>query len=92
MTQIDGTTADHLTTQQALRLAGGRELVLNVLGDGKPRTLWEIQNAVSELGGVWFSESTISARIRDLRKPQWGGKTIKRRARHGHTFEYWMEG
>lgn len=88
---IEGTTANTLTKQQALRLAGGRELVLSVLMDGKAMTLWEIQNAVSDRGGPWFSETTISARIRDLRKSRWGGHTIKRRPRHGHTNEYWLE-
>lgn len=89
---IDGTTALDLNNQQTLRLESGRDLVERVMSDGRPRTLWEIQQAVETLpGGHHFSESTISARIRDLRKEQYGGHVIKRRSRHGQTYEYWME-
>jgi len=89
---IDGTTALDMNSQQALRLESGRDLVERVMSDGTPRTLWEIQQAVeAEQGGHYFSESTIGARIRDLRKDQYGGHTIRRRSRHGQTYEYWME-
>lgn len=88
---IDGNTALELTNQQTLRLGSGRDMVELVMSDGRARTLWEIQQAVEALPhGAHFSESTISARIRDLRKPHYGGHTIKRRTRHGQTSEYWM--
>lgn len=88
---IEGNTALELTDQQALRLGSGRDMVALVMSDGQARTLWEIQQAVEALPqGAHFSESTISARIRDLRKPQYGDHTIHRRTRHGHTREYWM--
>lgn len=88
---IEGNTALKMTEQQTLRLGSGRDMVELVMSDGQARTLWEIQQAVEALPhGAHFSESTISARIRDLRKPQHGGHTIKRRTRHGQTCEYWM--
>ena len=89
---IHGNTALDLTTTQTARLVSGRELVRQVMSDGQPRTLWEIQQAVkARAGGQHFSEGTIGARIRDLRKAEFGGHTIKRRSRRGHTYEYWME-
>lgn len=89
---IDGATAHDFTKQQSLCLSTGRDMVEFVLSDGQPRTLWEIQEAVERLpGGVHFSEATISARIRDLRKQKFGGRTIHRRSRGGQTYEYWLE-
>lgn len=51
--------------------------------------------------GDWFSlaelsqltgapESSVSARIRDLRKPRFGGHTVERRRRTVGTWEYRM--
>lgn len=92
---IDGITALDMTRQQALRLNTGRDMVLLVMSDGEARTLWQIQDAVAQLpGGQRFSESTIGARIRDLRKAEFGGHTVNSRIREGSSriFEYWLEG
>ena len=60
--------------------------VLEVMRDGRWRTLAEIK-AVA--GG---SETSVSARLRDLRKPKWGGFRVERRrtATHG-LWEYRVE-
>lgn len=47
--------------------------VLSLMSDGKWRTLSEIHEAV---GGT---EASVSARLRDLRKPKFGGYTVLRR-------------
>jgi len=47
------------------------ERIFEVLSDGKPRTLFEIIEAIG--GG---SQTGCSARVRDLRKPMYGGHQI----------------
>lgn len=53
-------------------------------------TLSEIQEKLLDVYNIQASESGISARIRDLRKPEFGGHTIERRARSGNLYEYRM--
>ena len=58
--------------------------VLDLMRDGRWRTLYEIQKATGE-----GSEAAISARLRDLRKARFGGYQVNRRRRgDGGTFEY----
>lgn len=56
--------------------------ILSVMQDGKWRTLRELKLAVPKL-----CERTIAARIRDLRKPEFGGYTIERE-RVGRTLRH----
>lgn len=42
-------------------------------------TIWEVQNRVKLLTGEHFMETTISARIRDLRKAKHGALTVNRK-------------
>lgn len=83
--EFDGDTYHHehdfwrLTTQLAK--------VRHLMSDGVWRTLEEIH---AWCGGT---ESACSARLRDLRKPRFGGHVIERRARGGRErglFEYRM--
>jgi hypothetical protein len=62
----------------------GLEAVLEATRDGKWRTLAEI-SALTKLG-----ETSVSARLRDLRKSEYGGRTVERRASRGaeRVFEY----
>ena len=71
---FDGPTFEE--THDADRLMGQLGKVYQCMKDGKFRTLAEIKAAI-ECG----SEAGISARLRDLRKPRWGGHTVERRRR-----------
>lgn len=55
------------------RLGRQLEAVRALMADGRWRTLAQIQEAV---GG---SEAGVSARLRDLRKPKFGGLTVERK-------------
>lgn len=58
------------------------EIVRDVMKDGKWRTLREIKLAVPEC-----SEASLAARVRDLRKPEYGGHQIERE-RIGRTVKH----
>src|SRR5215813_5548728 len=80
---FDGATYEPEHDQE--RLAGQLARVLNLMRDGRWRSLREIAEAVHG------SEAGVSARLRDLRKKDFGQHTVNRRARgkrdKGH-FEY----
>lgn len=59
-------------------------LVHNFMSDSKPHTLEEIRAHIGR-----GSEAGISARIRDLRKKQFGGMTVIRRRRGDPTRGLW---
>jgi hypothetical protein len=63
----DLTAADHE------RLAGQMLRVFNLMADGHWRTLREIAEATGD------PESSISAQLRHLRKPRFGGHTVERK-------------
>lgn len=75
---FDGLTVE---AQDVPRLTTQFERVCALMFDGQPRTLSQIQRAV---GG---SEAAISARLRDLRKPRFGGYRVVR-TRQGATHLY----
>lgn len=68
---FDGVTVDPALDQE--RLARLLDRVRDFMADGQWRTLAQIK---AECGG---SEAGISARLRDLRKPQFGGHTVEHR-------------
>ena len=77
--EFDGETFNHWL--DSARLHGQLLRVFRVMRDGKWRSLARIQ-----LECIAFrtkpgrdSEAAISARLRDLRKPKFGGHTVKRR-------------
>jgi hypothetical protein len=77
---FDGRTYDHARDQQ--RLSGMLSRVATVMADNQWHTLRALSIAT---GG---SEAAVSARLRDLRKPRFGGHTIERRyVAHG-LWEY----
>lgn len=81
--RFDGPTFDPI--HDAARLTGQLERVWTLMRDGQWRTLDEI---VAVTGGTTAS---VSARLRDLRKPRFGGYTVARRARGDRQrglFEY----
>lgn len=57
------------------RLAGQLGRVLGVMGDGAWRTLAELAAATGD------PEASVSARLRDLRKPKFGGLDVEHRRR-----------
>ena len=64
------------------RLTSQRAQVFELMRDGEWRTLLEIAAQVEGL------TTALSARLRDLRKPQFGEHTVQSRPRHGGTWEY----
>ena len=79
--RFDGATFDPNLDQERLTRQLGR--VFELMRDAHWRTLDEIQ---AFAGG---SEAAVSARLRDLRKPKFGGYQVERRRRgSGGTFEY----
>ena len=67
-----------------------REAILAIMGDGRFRTLLELDAALRRKGQYHIATS-ISARVRELRNPRYGGYTVERRRRKGasaQTFEY----
>jgi len=64
------------------RLASQLDRVTSLMRDGRWRTLGEIAQSVEG------SEPAVSARLRDLRKPRFGGWTVERRYVAGGLWEY----
>lgn len=61
-----------------------RQIVLAVMKDGRWRTLMELDRELMRHGRIYLSTS-ISARLRELRNPKFGGWTVERRRREGAT-------
>ena len=78
---FDGSTYDPLL--DATRLKSQLERVRALMQDGQWRTLGEIQ---AFAGG---SESALSARLRDLRKPRFGAWIVDRRRIRKGTCGLW---
>lgn len=68
------------------RLTGQLARVRDCMTDGKWRSLAEIAEITGD------PEASVSARLRDLRRPANGFYTVKRRQRSTSQFEYRMTG
>lgn len=80
---FDGVTFNE--ARDGTRLKSQMERVREMMQSG----IWyKLSHLVMWCGGT---EASISARIRDLRKPRFGGHTISRRHIAGGTWEYRME-
>jgi hypothetical protein len=77
---FDGDTYDRDRDQ--LRLSGMMARVAATMADGQWHTLHELAVIT---GG---SEAAVSARLRDLRKPRFGGHVVERRYIEGGLWEY----
>lgn len=80
---FDGETIDPSLDEQ--RLGRQQEAVRAFMERGGWHTLAELSAALG------YPEASISARIRDLRKPRWGARTVERRRRgepKSGLFEY----
>lgn len=76
---FDGVT--YSAERDGERLTRQLDRVRNLMADGQWR---DLQTLVIRCGGTTAS---VSARLRDLRKPRFGGYTVERR----HVAEGWFE-
>jgi len=65
-----------------------RERVYEVMKGGAWWTLFDLQREVESRFGCRYSDSSISARVRDFRKEMFGGYEVKKRQIGGRVFEY----
>jgi hypothetical protein len=74
------------------RLCGQNRKVYDLMRDGNWRTLYEIETGIRDLDPqARISQASVSARLRDLRKPRYGAHTVNRRPRGERSaglFEY----
>jgi phage gp37-like protein len=69
-----------------------REVIRDLLSRGHAYSTYEVVGYLEITIGRRISESAVSARIRDLRKPEFGGYTVISRPRQGCTaWEYCIE-
>lgn len=71
-----------LTSADHSRLGEQFRRVRDLMADGAWRTLAQISEAVGA------PEASVSARLRDLRKPEHGSRTVERRSRGRGLYEY----
>ena len=79
---FDGYTYD--PAKDGERLTTLQQRVMRTMASGRWYTLRELQTIC---GG---SETSISARIRDCRKAQWGSHTVERRRRGDQKSGVWI--
>jgi hypothetical protein len=72
------------------RLSTQLEAVRRILSDGRWWTLDEIRGFLHQRG-IDANDSSISARVRDLRKPKFGAHDVQRRFIHRGLWAYRME-
>lgn len=78
--RYDGDTID--SARDNARLDRQLRRVSDLMADGRWRTLQQISEATGD------PESSVSARLRDLRKPRWGNRNVERRYVKRGLFEY----
>jgi len=78
--KFDGVTYEESLDRE--RLEGQLERVRKIMGDRRWHTIPELAKRV---GG---SEAGVSARLRDLRKPKFGGHQVERERVAGGLFRY----
>lgn len=72
-------------TKDRARLSKQADAVYGLMQDGRWRTLAAIAYHCAA------SEASVSARLRDLRKPRYGSHTVERRRRTQSVWEYRVE-
>lgn len=77
---FDGATYDH--ARDGARLGDQTHAVFNIMKDGQFRTL----SLLAQMTGA--PEASVSARLRDLRKPRFGGHTVNRKYLGNGLFQY----
>ncbi len=82
---LDFDGASYVREFDHTRLTGQLAKVYNLMKDGRWRTLGEIESLIDE------PQASISARLRDFRKPRFNSHTVDRRPRgdrENGLFEY----
>jgi len=77
---FDGSTYNH--ARDGARLGDQMLSVFQIMRDGEYRTLGQIA------ASTYSPESSVSARLRDLRKPRFGGHTVNRRYVGNGLYQY----
>lgn len=67
------------------RIAKQREAIWKLIRHGHWLTLGELENLTG------YPQASISARLRDFRKPEFGGHTIERQYAGGGVYTYRLE-
>lgn len=68
--------SDYKPARDKKRLTSGMNRVLAVMQDGQRRTVQEIKAAILKRFGVEDLENSISAQVRNLRKPENGDHNV----------------
>lgn len=68
-----------------------RERLRRLLSDGEPRTLFEMRAALLLEHYAHYSDGGISAKVRDLRKEEYGAETIHLQHLRRQVYSYRME-
>lgn len=77
---FDGDTYEH--ERDGERLSSQYWRVFNAMKDGRWRTLYGLEEQTG------YSSASISARIRDMRKPRFGGHNVEKRYVANGEWEY----
>lgn len=80
MTYFNG--ADYIPERDDVRLTGQLLRIWNVMSDGKWRTLKEISSLTGD------PEASVSAQLRHLRKPRFGGHEVSREYIENGVYRY----
>lgn len=78
--RFDGET--YLHARDSARLGDQMLAVFDLMKDGEYRTLSQIASTTSH------PEASVSSRLRDLRKPRFGGHTVNRRYVGNGLYQY----
>ena len=91
-TTLDGATAAELTEDETVHMGKQLGAMFTLMADGKKRTLTAIQHDLMRAGHGYISTPSVSARLRDLRKPKFGSHAVIReralRAATGTMYTY----
>jgi hypothetical protein len=64
-------------------------IVLEIMADGRWRTPWEICDIILLAYQIKISDSSLTARLRDLRKGKYGNYDVEKQPRAGsRAYEY----
>jgi len=80
--RFDG--SDYIPERDNPRLKGQLKRVWDVMKDGKQRTLKEIASITGD------PEASVSAQLRHLRKPRFGGHVVEKGYVVDGIFIYWL--
>lgn len=82
---FDGAT---IKSEDSARLSSQLDFVLKAMTSREWWTLDELQDYVERRLGRRVTQTSVSARLRDLRKKRFGGHVIERRNNGGGLFRY----